>query len=272
MNPILFADHLWFLAMERDQGKAMAQLLTEEGNELSNAYRLEIQSGAGLIRTPTLHCNRSFLRKHGLEERVEAIHNVALQTARDCLTKMNADALLCGVVGPLLEEEEEDQDHWQVELQRQVAEPAIYLIDKGADCLQLEGYVDPEKFKLALKSLRKVNQVPVPISAVFRLSPAHGPEVMAELIHYAAVLEIELIGFELSLEEAAQLPEPMGEPEIAVGFQIRAGLEPITDELIEQGLKRILGWNPTMMLGGMGLGREDWQRVKARCQTLSGQN
>ncbi|PCI23523.1 MAG: hypothetical protein COB67_12660 [SAR324 cluster bacterium] len=258
-------DHHWPSSFKKDSEKPLAQTIVEEENILVHRYNGELRKQAGLIRTPTVECNRTFLRELGLEERIEAIHNIAVSTGTDTITNGGFDSLLAGTVGPYFNP---DPDLRIDEMEKAFGEPAVYLIDKGIDVLLLQGFTDLTMFQVAVRSMRRVNSVPIPLAAFFRLQEAD-MDTVNRVLNLADQLQIELVGFEVTPSLLEKLPEQMPACETALGFQLGENPEEASSQQqLRAACEKLLTYTPTMILGGQGLSAEKWEN----CRTWIGES
>ncbi len=202
----LLGDYDWVPHLVAQTQKPLIQSLLDDENALSHGYRQALANRPGLIRTPTREINQSFLSPLKMEDRVEAACNIAVSAARQALRVLGLDSVLCGVVGPLAGE-----PPWsKADVSRFLGEEAIFLIDKEVDCLQLEGVGDLKSFQQVLEMIKMVNLAPVPLSAFLDLRQKPTDQLWVDLLTLANGLELELVGMELTLEQALDLPPPPG--------------------------------------------------------------
>ena len=168
---VLFGDADW--TVQLPSTKPLPQFLLEEEIPLLHLYHQAMKSGAQLVRCPTGKTSFSWLEPLGLAEKIEAVHNVAVQSAKHTQAQGNFDLLVAGVIGPRPQTAPYANER---ALEREVSEPAIYLIDKGVDCLLTQGFEDLNTLEIALRAIKDVNRVPVPVSVFFRPGP--------ELLHH----------------------------------------------------------------------------------------
>lgn len=251
MLEALLGDACWYEETQAKTGEAITQTTLKDENPLLHGFRSQLQAGAGLLRTPTRFAGRSFLAPWSLAERVEAVCNISLNAARQANQVMGHDAVICGVVGPLAEAPlDADQVH------KAVGEPAIYLLDKGADCLSLEGFTNLESFRWGMECLKMVNNVPVPLSGFLDLQGVPTAVLLAGLELTAAEVDLELVGLELSLAQALQLP-PAQPGSCGWGWMIKAGPD-LPPAQRQQALQTLLSYDPSLILGGTGLSTAAW--------------
>ncbi|OGG96600.1 MAG: hypothetical protein A2508_10555 [Candidatus Lambdaproteobacteria bacterium RIFOXYD12_FULL_49_8] len=265
MNPILFGDAYWESEIPL-KDKSLAQFILEDEVPLLHCFHNQLKLGATLLRTPTRHSTLPDLAKLGLSDKSEALHNIAVSSGKHAIAAGGFDALLAGVLGPHLLVEGEDREAiWE----RDYAESAIYMIDKGADCMMVEGINDFLMFQAALRGIKKVNQVPVPVSAFFRLGEDR-PKMIEKLYYVAELLELEAIGLELRLSEVAALSPDMLPTDLALGIQLLGEPQPLDKKERDQAIVSLLKLNPTLILAGEGMESAQWIELKPRIQELAG--
>ncbi len=262
MLEALLGDACWFSEIEAKTGQALAITTLEDQNPLLHGFRNQLQAGAGMLRTPTRFAGRSHLKALGLEERIEAICNISLNAARQANQVMGQDALICGVVGPALGEALDE-----ALTRKAVGEPAIYLLDKGADCLQLEGFANLTQFRWGMECLKMINNVPVPLSGFLQVSGLPDLPTLNALARLAQDLELDLIGLELTLDQALALPPSLPDS-CAWGFMLQAGgAQPLGKR--QQALAQLTGYDPSLILGGLGLCTADWAALMQELRQLA---
>ncbi|OGH00325.1 MAG: hypothetical protein A2600_00875 [Candidatus Lambdaproteobacteria bacterium RIFOXYD1_FULL_56_27] len=237
----------------------MPQFLLEEEIPLLHLYHQAMKSGAQLVRCPTGKTSFSWLEPLGLAEKIEAVHNVAVQSAKHTQAQGNFDLLVAGVIGPRPQTAPYANER---ALEREVSEPAIYLIDKGVDCLLTQGFEDLNTLEIALRAIKDVNRVPVPVSVFFR----PGPElqgVLTRLFALGEVMGFEAVGLELPLSQVARIRKSDLATDLAFGLQILP--EPTGAVLDEpRALEALWQLEPTLLLGGEGLGPQAWEELKQK--------
>jgi len=258
MSQILFGDDFWYSTSDDVSYQTLTKSILEQETLLAQKYKKKLQSNPGLLRTPTYQFNRYELNKIHLEEKIEALQNIAVSTALFAIQETKSNTLLAGTIGPY---NGKDENIRESELQRYFSEPAIYLTDRGVHTLLLEGFSDPEQLKRAILSLRKINSVPIPLAAFYRLSAQTDSAIISELIEYSDQIGIELIGFEVDLEEIIKLPNCLNNRQTPLGFQLmnRGNFSNID---LEQVCGKLINFSPTVILGGEGLNEEDWKNCK----------
>ena len=251
MPNFLLGDAFW---SPETPHKSAARFIAEEEIPLLHAYNQRLSQGAQLLRAPTRQTSAAYLKAQGLADKIEAVHNIAIQSAQHTKEQGQFDALVAGVLAP---PPADFPRHNERALSHELAEPAIYfqyMIDKGADVMVVEGFEDWDLFEVALKALKSVNQVPVPTSAFFRPAAADA-RTLAKLFVFGETLELEAVGLELTLEQAAGLKRGDLPSDLAFGLQILGGGERIEPE---RALAQIAELSPTMVLGGEGLPEPVW--------------
>jgi len=259
MSPILFGDDLWYGTSDDVSFQSLATSILEQSSILAQHYKKKLQNNPGLIRTPTCQFNRYELSKINFEEKIEALQNIAVSTALFAIQETQSDTLLAGTIGPY---NGRDRNIREAELQRYFSEPAIYLTDRGVHTLLLEGFTDSGQLKKAILSLRKINSVPIPLAAFYRISSQTKSTTISDLIKYSDQIGIELIGFEVDLEELINLPACLNNRQTPLGFQLM-NRGNISNLDLEQICEKLVSFSPTLILGGKGLKEEDWIKCKS---------
>ena len=262
MEPILLGDSAWSEDWANRLGKAACQILVEDENAVLHGYREILKDSPGLVRTPTYACNRAFLKAHDLEERIEAVTNIAVDSGRAALDALKQDTLLCGVIGPMPKDFEFEID----DLPRYAGDIAVYLIDKGVDCIQIEGFSWYTAFQKTVETVRRVNSAPIPMSAFFKLDDDLDVETYEQAWTLAVNLNLDLLGFELSLEQALKFPDRLG-ADLPMGFAINS-LSGFDEAKQIEALTVLIECDPSLMLGGQGLSSDDWRSLKTLIEKI----
>ena len=252
----MLGDAAWSKDWADRLGKAACQILVEDENAALHGYREVLKEAPGLVRTPTYECNRAFLSEFKMEERVEAVCNIAVNAGRQALEATKTDALLCGIVGPMPAGYDYDLD----DLPKYVGDITVYLLDKGVDCVQVEGYSWYPAFQKAVETVRRVNSIPIPMSAFYKIEGDLVPETYEQCWILAGNLDLELLGFELSLEQALQFPDRLT-ADLPLGFAINS-LSGFDKETQKAALAVLMENDPSMIIGGHGLSSDDWNDLK----------
>ena len=263
MAAILFGDADW--SNGSSLSKPPAQYILEDEIPLLHAFHAQMKAGYSLVRCPTMQTSRSWLGPEETAERIEAVHNIAIQLAKHTQEQGHFDALVAGVIGP--PKSLEKLSH-QRALEHEFGEPAIYMIDKGADCMVVQGFSDWDSFETAAKILKDVNRVPVPCSIFFR--PTEDPkEILPRLFVLGETLEFEAVGLELPLSEAAKLTKADLPTDLSFGLQIlpESGKELAGSARI-QAMEALLALEPTLLLAGEGMGNQAWESFVVEIKTL----
>ena len=266
MSAILIGDYDWGILKpnEIDSEKARDFFLAvlEKEQTLTFGYEKIVSQQPGLVRTLTKYCNESFLKHHKLDFRMEALINIAVNAAKHQKEQSGADVLIAGVLGPIRNNGGDLQDF---ELERIFSEPVIYQLDRGVESLLIEGFSDFHQWEVALKTVRKVNSVPVPIAAFLKIKAPFDLNLLQDALHLYDQLEIELLGFEIEIRELGDLIEVKKLKCSGFGLMLHsenhAELSVAELDLVS---KQILEFGPTLLLGGAGLSSIDWQKIKDR--------
>jgi len=263
MAAILFGDADW--SNGPSSSKPPAQSILEDEIPLLHAYHGQMRAGYSLVRCPTFRTGPSWLEALGLSEKIEAVHSIAIQLSKHTQEQGNFDSLVCGVIGPPMSTE--NLGHRRA-LEHEFAQPAIFMIDKGADCMMLQGFSEWDQFETAAKALNEVNQVPVPCSLFFR--PKNDPKNWLEpLFMLGEVLHCEAVGLELPLSEVMQISKVDFPTDLAFGLQIlpEEGKELAGSARI-QAIEHLLALEPTLLLAGEGTGAKAWESLVAEIKSL----
>ena len=257
MKKNVIGDYCWFSSATGQKGEFNAQTILTEENRLTHSYNQVLLEKPSLIRTPTAQCNNSYLKSDNLQHKIEAIHNIAVAAGRDAIAHMEADTLLAGTIGSL---PPTDKPLHLEEYERIFGEPAIYLVDKGVDVLLLDGFSNFYEFQVAVRSMRRLNSVPIPLAAFFRLE-LFDPDICQRVFQFAEQMELELIGLDLPLNSIETLPADLFLGDGALGFQIRwrEGDEP-TEERFKKIISKLNTYDPSLLLGGEGVDAKAWNR------------
>jgi len=263
MAAILFGDADW--SNGPSASKPPAQSILEDEIPLLHAFHGQMRAGYSLVRCPTLRTGPSWLKDLDLTEKIEAVHNIAIQLAKHTQEQGDFDSLVAGVIGPPKSMEHLGHDR---ALEHEFAQPAIYLIDKGADCMVLQGFTDWQQFETAAKIVNDVNRVPVPVSLFFR--PQEDPKQwLAPLFLLGETLEIEAVGLELPLSAMASLKKEDLPSDLAFGLQILPESDkPLAGSMRILALEALLALEPTLLLAGEGTGAKEWESLVAEIKSL----
>ena len=86
-------------------GRSFDELNLSQAEMVRAIHEEYLQAGAEIIETNTFGANRYRLRRHGLEDKLEAINLAGVRLARECVEhireKQATDAFVAGAVGPL---------------------------------------------------------------------------------------------------------------------------------------------------------------------------
>ncbi|MDT8448500.1 MAG: homocysteine S-methyltransferase family protein [bacterium] len=260
MSAILLGDAFW---SPQDPSKSVPQFILEDEIPLLHLYHQQFKTGASMVRTPTRQSSAAYLKPLGLLDRIEAVHNIAVQSAKHTQEQGDFDCLVAAVMAP---PSPDFEGRTEAALEHELAEPVIYMIDKGADIMILEGFSDWDQFETALKVLKSVNQVPLPTSAFFRPKQAD-LETIQRLFVFGEALELEAVGLELTLSDAAKLRRADLPSDLAFGLQILGGGEPVE---LDRAVERLWELGPTLMLGGEGFSQASWDQLSSRLSQAQG--
>jgi len=92
-------------------------------------------------------------------------------------------------------------------------------------------------------------------------------ELLEKLRGLAQSADLDLLGLELTLEQALSLPERQ-DWSIPMGFMIKGGSKPLTSQEEAQALERILSYDPSLVLGGPGMTGKAWGEIAQALQSL----
>jgi len=130
-------------------------------------HRDYVAAGARVIETNTFGANPFKLASHGLETRLEDIHDAAVRLARQAAQRPGPTVLVAGSVGPLgvrlapfgrIQPEQA-----AAAFRRQVAA----LVDSGVDLLLFETHTDVRELSLAIETARSMTDLPIIASMTY---------------------------------------------------------------------------------------------------------
>ncbi|MCP4296892.1 MAG: hypothetical protein GY786_14920 [Proteobacteria bacterium] len=257
MKNILVGDHRWSPGKSNVGASSVPRVILDEGSLLAHYYNKVLKQNPGLIRTPTAHCNRSYLQSLDLLEKIEVIHAASVSTGKAAISNGNHDTLLAGTIGPYLNPEASLRIE---EYERVFGESAVYLVDGGVDVLLLEGFTNFLEFQIAVRTMRRLNSVPIPLAAFFKMVP-FDVKLFHQVIEFAERIGLELIGFELDIESIEMVPVNLLHEEIALGFQLSWDYNRTLKYPLEKVIDELDRCKPTMLLGGDGTSVEDWKEL-----------
>lgn len=128
---------------------------------VASVHRAYLDAGAEVLTTNTFAANRIKLKRHGLEDKVEAINRAGVAIAKEVA---GDEAYVAGSVGPtgltptMLTDTELD------EIRAAYREQIGFLIDAGVELLTLETFRLMSEMRLALEAARAVSPT-IPIVA-----------------------------------------------------------------------------------------------------------
>jgi methionine synthase I (cobalamin-dependent)/5,10-methylenetetrahydrofolate reductase len=143
-----------------------------------------IQAGADVIETNTFGANAFRLKTHGLENKVKAINERAVELARE----VACDAFVAASVGPTGLVIQSAVHTERDAIREAFREQCDALVTAGADMLMLETFRQPEELQLAMQGAQQAaaGRVPMVVQVSFdalgTMADGTEPEPMAELL------------------------------------------------------------------------------------------
>jgi methionine synthase I (cobalamin-dependent)/5,10-methylenetetrahydrofolate reductase len=131
---------------------------------VSRVHESYVHAGARLLETNSFGANGARLAKHGLENRVKELNQLAVSIARKAIG--NQPIYLAGSIGPLgLSFDEAESE--SISRSALFSEQAAALIEAEVDLVLIETFLDFEEIQIALEAVRKLDsKVPVICSMV----------------------------------------------------------------------------------------------------------
>jgi homocysteine S-methyltransferase len=130
-----------------------------------------LQAGADVLTTNTFGSNRIKLRRHGLEEQVEAINKAGVEIARSVAEDL---AFVAGSVGPTGVTPTVLTDGELDEIRAAYREQVRALAEAGADLLVFETFRQLSEMRIALEAAREVCDLPIVAQMAFDSELATG--------------------------------------------------------------------------------------------------
>jgi len=124
---------------------------------VSAAHRAYLEAGSEVIATNSFAANRSALRRHGLEDKVNEINWKAAKLALGEVGKSRAWVLGC--IGPSGIPEAEWGD--AKELEALFRQQAGALLDGGVHAILLQSFSDSRELILAMEAVRELHHLPI---------------------------------------------------------------------------------------------------------------
>jgi homocysteine S-methyltransferase len=119
-------------------------------------HREYLRAGADIIETNTFGANRYKLVRHGLEDKVAEINQVAVGIARRAIETVRRDAWVAGSVGPLGNPLQSLDPLSPADLRAIYAEQIQGLVDGGIDLLMIETIARREEMEAAIRTAREI--------------------------------------------------------------------------------------------------------------------
>jgi len=146
-------------------GRSFDELNLSQAEMVRAIHEEYLQAGAEIIETNTFGANRYRLRRHGLEDKLEAINLAGVKLARECVEhireKQATDAFVAGAVGPL-GVELAPMGKVSAEEAQEVFAQQIKVLATGVDLIQIETMTSVPEAEAAVRASRSVApQLPV---------------------------------------------------------------------------------------------------------------
>jgi methionine synthase I (cobalamin-dependent)/5,10-methylenetetrahydrofolate reductase len=121
-------------------------------------------AGAEVLETNTFGGNRTRLRHHGLEDRVEDVNRHGVRAARRAAGRK---AFVAGAIGPLARPVRGERDLAVQEKEEVFKEQVVALATEGVDLFVLETFLDLEELLAALRAVRTATDLPAVAQLAF---------------------------------------------------------------------------------------------------------
>ena len=138
-------------------GRSFEGLNLTDPDRVSAAHRAYLEAGSEVIATNSFAANRSALRRHGLEDKVNEINWKAAKLALGEVGKSGAWVLGC--IGPSGIPEAEWGD--AKELEALFRQQAGALLDGGVHAILLQSFSDSRELILAMEAVRELHHLPI---------------------------------------------------------------------------------------------------------------
>jgi methionine synthase I (cobalamin-dependent)/5,10-methylenetetrahydrofolate reductase len=162
---------------------------------VAEIHREYIDAGAQIIETNTFGANRHKLSEHGLEDKVAAINQAAVQLAHRAINASFKEVLIAGSVGPLGVRLAPFGRVQPEQAFTAYGEQIEALAEAGCDLLMIETQTDLREVAEAVRAARSVCTLPIVATMTFtrddRTLLGDTPQHVARTLHQ---LGVDLIG------------------------------------------------------------------------------
>jgi homocysteine S-methyltransferase len=142
-----------------------------------------LHAGAQILTTNTFAANRVKLRRHSLEDKLEAINRAGVQIAKEIA---GDGAYVAGSIGPTGQTPTMLTDGELDEIRQVFSEQAKILADEGVDLIVLETFRQLSEIRLAIDAVRQECDLPIiaqmAFDADFKTGDGAGPERVVMLL------------------------------------------------------------------------------------------
>ncbi|BAM01577.1 bifunctional homocysteine S-methyltransferase/methylenetetrahydrofolate reductase [Caldilinea aerophila] len=184
--------------------QCLEHLVVSKPAWVSEIHQAYANAGADILKTHTFGANRIRLADYGLAERVRDLNFRAVRLVRDVREVSGRAIFIAGDVGPLGKRLQPEGPLSATEAEEAFREQISVLWEAGADLLLFETFIDLEELELAVRTARKVCDLPIVASMTFAEDGltlvGHTPEEAVRRLHAAGA---DVVGVNCSVGPAA---------------------------------------------------------------------
>lgn len=246
---------------------------------VKSVHEAYVEAGADVITTNTFAANRIKLKRHGLEDNVDAINREGVRLAREAAGEA---ALVAASIGPTGLNPSVLTDREIDEIRQAYTEQATILCDAGVDVVVLETFRQLAEIRMALEAVQAVCAVPIVAMMAFdserRTGDGAAPDRVALLLKEwgADVIGANCMEGPSVIYDVVEGMLGHGLPVIAepnAGYPRRVEERLVymaTPEYFGVYAKRFFQMGVSIMGGCCGTGPEHVKRIAAAARMLGG--
>ena len=193
--------------------------------EVSNLYKLYIESGCDAIQTNTFSANRIQLEKHGLGDKVYEINYEGVKLAKEAVNNENVYVIASvGPTGTLMEPSGNLTFNKAYDIYK---EQVNALVDASVDVINFETFTDISEMRAAIIATKDITNIPIVASMAFeenlRTLMGTTPFACAKVM---IALNVDVIGTNCSFgpESMDQIISEMSKTGALISVKPNAGL------------------------------------------------
>ena len=262
MSALLIGDFDIYTWYKEKRGKAWdTKLIFENQDILNHAFNQILHYQLGVIRLPTLLMSSKYLQGLQLENKLETMVNTCVASAKNCIERSKADALIAGCIGPI---EGLNQSGIAEEVHTELAKLIVYLSDFGVEYFHLQGFTELTELQTVIELVQKIQNLPTGVFLSIKKKADF--KKIVPLYHLARTYSLDMIGVEIEMNLIHKVIPLFQDREIPFGLIINESCN-LSDKTEEELITHFIRNHSNVIFGGTNFSYLKWSTYSKRLKS-----